>query len=119
MLAIKSVLAEQDHIPVLIFDEIDTGVGGVTASGGQAICNLSRTHQVLCISHLHQIASMADNHFQVRKELTGDRTITIVKPLSREEKVEEIARMLGGSSEIAMKHARELLKKEYRISNIE
>ena len=120
MLAIKSVLAEQDHIPVLIFDEIDTGVGGVLASEvGQAICNLSRTHQVLCISHLHQIASMADNHFQVRKELTGDRTITIVKPLSREEKVEEIARMLGGSSEIAMKHARELLKKEYRISNIE
>jgi DNA repair protein RecN (Recombination protein N) len=105
---------------VLIFDEIDTGVGGVLASEvGQAICNLSRTHQVLCISHLHQIASMADNHFQVRKELTGDRTITIVKPLSREEKVEEIARMLGGSSEIAMKHARELLKKEYRISNIE
>lgn len=111
MLAIKSVLAEQDHIPVLIFDEIDTGVGGVLASEvGRAICQLGQTHQLLCISHLHQIASMADHHFQVRKESTGERTITIVKSLNNDEKVEEIARMLGGSSEIAMKHARELLK---------
>lgn len=112
MLAIKTVIAEQDHIPVLIFDEIDTGIGGVMASEvGHAICNLSHTHQVLCISHLHQIASLADNHFQVRKETNGDRTITTVKHLNEEEKVEEIARMLGGSSEIAMKHARELLKR--------
>jgi len=112
MLAIKTVLAEQDHIPVLIFDEIDTGVGGILASEiGHSICNLSRTHQILCISHLHQIASMADNHFLVRKESSGDRTITIVKPLNNDEKVEEIARMLGGNSEIAMKHARELLKR--------
>lgn len=113
MLAIKSVLAEQDHIPVLIFDEIDTGVGGVLAAEvGRAICQLSRTHQVLCISHLHQIASMADHHFQVRKETTGDRTTTNVKILSANEKVEEIARMLGGNSEIAIKHAMELLKKD-------
>ncbi|HEX2955741.1 MAG TPA: hypothetical protein VHO70_02850, partial [Chitinispirillaceae bacterium] len=112
MLAIKSVLAEQDHIPVLIFDEIDTGVGGVLAAEiGHTMCQLSRTHQVLCISHLHQIASMADHHFQVRKEITGDRTITNVRNLNGNEKVEEIARMLGGSSEIAMKHAMELLKK--------
>ncbi len=111
MLAIKSVLAEHDHIPVLIFDEIDTGVGGVMASEiGRAICQLSRTHQLLCISHLHQIASMADHHFLVHKETASDRTITIVKSLNNDEKVEEIARMLGGSSEITMKHARELLK---------
>lgn len=113
MLAIKSVLAELDNIPVLIFDEIDTGVGGVLAAEvGRAICQLSQTHQVLCISHLHQIASMADHHFQVRKETTGERTTTNVKILSSNEKVEEIARMLGGNSEIAMKHARELLKKD-------
>lgn len=111
MLAIKSVLAEHDHIPVLIFDEIDTGVGGILAGEvGKAMYKLSHTHQVLCISHLHQIASMADNHFLVQKEVIGKRTVTVVKPLSQNEKVEEIARMLGGNSEIALKHARELLK---------
>lgn len=111
MLAIKSVLAEQDHIPVLIFDEIDTGVGGTLASEvGRTMYELSRTHQVLSISHLHQIASMADHHFQVRKDIIGDRTITHVKSLDHKEKITEIARMLGGNSEIAMKHAQELLE---------
>lgn len=111
MLAIKSVLAEQDHIPVLIFDEIDTGVGGVLAAEvGRAMHELSCSHQVFCISHLHQIASMADHHFQVRKVISDQRTITNVKHLTGNEKVEEIARMLGGNSEIALKHAQELLK---------
>lgn len=111
MLAIKNVIAEQDHIPVLIFDEIDTGVGGVLASQvGNSMYQLSKSHQVLCISHLHQIASMADNHYQVRKELLGDRTITNIKLLSHNEKIEELARMMGGGSEIAIKHAQELLQ---------
>ncbi|HEX2958227.1 MAG TPA: hypothetical protein VHO70_15440 [Chitinispirillaceae bacterium] len=115
MLAIKSVLAEQDHIPVLIFDEIDTGVGGILAAEvGRTMYELSKTHQVLSISHLHQIASMADHHFQVRKDITGDRTITNVKYLNHSEKIEEIARMMGGNSEIAMRPAQELLESKNR-----
>lgn len=111
MLAIKSVLAEHDQIPVLIFDEIDTGIGGVLASEvGKAMCHLSRTHQLLCISHLHQIASLSDDHFKVYKETITDRTITRVKKLDKSEKILEVARMLGGDSEISLKHARELVE---------
>lgn len=115
MLAIKSVIAESDDIPVLIFDEIDTGVGGVLAGEvGKAMCRLSRSHQVLCISHLHQIASMADHHFHVYKETVQNRTVTFVKQLETDEKILEIARMLGGDSEISLQHARELLKNKNR-----
>jgi DNA repair protein RecN (Recombination protein N) len=113
MLAIKSVLAENDNISVLIFDEIDTGIGGLLASEvGKAMYHLSETHQVLCISHLHQIASIADNHFLVYKENVDNRTITFVKKLDYEQKVYEISRMMGGNSEISLQHARELLKKK-------
>ena len=69
MLAIKTVLAENDHIPVLIFDEIDTGIGGVLAGEvGKSLYSLSKSHQVLCISHLHQITSLADHHFRYTKK---------------------------------------------------
>jgi DNA repair protein RecN (Recombination protein N) len=112
MLAIKTVMAAHDHIPILIFDEIDSGVGGVLAKEvGKALASLSATHQILCISHLHQIASMADHHYQVYKEAQGRRTVTRVKKLSGQEKVAEIARMLGGESAISKKHAEELLEK--------
>jgi len=112
MLAIKSVLAEKDDIPVLIFDEIDTGIGGVLASSvANALYRLSRSHQVLCISHLHQIASQADTHYRVFKETVDGRTQTRARMLSDEEKVEEIARMLGETSDISRTHARSLLKK--------
>jgi DNA repair protein RecN (Recombination protein N) len=112
MLAVKSILAEHDEIPVLIFDEIDTGIGGVLAGEvAKALYSLSSTHQVLCISHLHQIASAADNHYRVAKRTDGGRTVTEVERLDGERRTLEIARMLGGTgSETAVKHAEELLR---------
>ncbi len=112
MLAVKSILAAHDEIPVLIFDEIDTGIGGVLAGEvAKALYSLSSTHQVLCISHLHQIASVADNHYRVAKRVDGGRTVTEVERLDGEQRTLEIARMLGGAgSEAALKHAEELLK---------
>lgn len=112
MLAVKTILSESDDIPVLIFDEIDTGIGGTVASKvGKTLKELSKNHQVLCISHLHQIASLADYHINVYKEEINGRTITLIKPLSYEERINEIARMLGGDSKIAIQHAKELIKK--------
>ncbi len=112
MLAIKSVMAEHDRIPILIFDEIDTGIGGVLAGNvARALAALSATHQVLCISHLHQIASQADHHFRVYKEQEGGRTVTQVESLPERDRVDEIARMLGGDSAAAREHAKELLGK--------
>jgi len=112
MLAIKTVMSTSDRIPVLIFDEIDTGIGGMLAKKvGQSLRALSKTHQVLCISHLHQIASLADHHFHVYKEASGERTVTRVTKLREHERIEEIARMLGGDSTIAKQHAKELLKR--------
>jgi DNA repair protein RecN (Recombination protein N) len=113
MLAIKTVLSAHDSIPILVFDEIDSGIGGVLAKEvARALAALSATHQVLCISHLHQIASLADHHYHVYKDAQARRTVTMVKKLSDKEKVAEIARMLGGESEISKKHAEELLKKK-------
>jgi DNA repair protein RecN (Recombination protein N) len=112
MLAIKTVLADHDAIPVLIFDEIDTGIGGVLAKEvGASLYRLSKFHQVLCISHLHQIASLADNHFRVYKEVVESRTCSYAQRLTDEQRIAEIARMLGGDSAIARSHAEELLKR--------
>jgi DNA repair protein RecN (Recombination protein N) len=112
MLAIKTVLADHDAIPVLIFDEIDTGIGGVLAKEvGASLYRLSKFHQVLCISHLHQIASLADNHFRVYKEVVESRTCSFAQRLSDDQRIAEIARMLGGDSAIARSHAQELLKR--------
>ena len=112
MLAIKTVMSGHDRIPILIFDEIDTGIGGLLAGNvAKALAALAETHQVLCISHLHQIASLADHHFHVFKEAAKDRTVTRVKQLAEKERVDEIARMLGGESTIARRHAEELLTK--------
>ncbi|MBN2188362.1 MAG: DNA repair protein RecN [Chitinispirillaceae bacterium] len=112
MLAIKTVMSEHDRIPILVFDEIDTGIGGLLAgSVAEALAGLAAGHQVLCISHLHQIASLADCHYHVYKEQRGDRTVTRIRRLSGNERVDEIARMLGGDSAIARRHAAELLTK--------
>jgi DNA repair protein RecN (Recombination protein N) len=97
MLALKSVLAQKDEIPVLVFDEIDAGIGGeVAETVGRKLKNLARSHQILCFTHLQQIASFADSHFKVEKRIKGEETRTIIRPLNREEKIEEIARMISG-----------------------
>ena len=97
MLAVKSVLAEVDQVPVLIFDEIDTGVGGaIAASIGKRLRGLGRYHQVLCITHLPQVASQADHHLCVEKFSVKGRTATKVRPVVGVNREQEIARMLGG-----------------------
>ena len=97
MLALKSVLADVDHVPVLIFDEIDTGVGGaVAAMIGKRLRELGRYHQVLCITHLPQVASQAQHHFSVEKSEVKGRTVTTVRSLTGMSRESEIARMLGG-----------------------
>jgi DNA repair protein RecN (Recombination protein N) len=109
MLALKTAMAGS-HPVAMIFDEIDTGVGGRTAEAlGAKIAQLSLKHQVLCVTHLPQIASMAGRHYEVRKETSGDRTTVEVRPLEGEARVGELARMLGGSEATAAEHARELL----------
>jgi len=114
MLAIKICLDKADKIPILVFDEIDSGIGGTAApSVAEKLLNLSLLHQIFCITHLAPIGSMADTHFLIEKKLVKDRTITIVKKLKDERRIEEINRMLIGekSTEISYKHARELLEK--------
>jgi DNA repair protein RecN (Recombination protein N) len=99
MLALKSVLAEVDQVPVLIFDEIDTGVGGAVAAAiGKRLRNLGRFHQVFCITHLPQVASQAQHHLCVEKSRVKDRTVTTVRSLTGMSRESEIARMLGGET---------------------
>jgi len=99
MLALKTVLAETDRVPVLVFDEIDTGVGGaVAAAMGVRLRTLGAFHQVFCITHLPQVASQAEHHLLVKKEQDNRRTTTSVKPLNGIAREEEIARMLGGET---------------------
>ncbi len=110
MLAIKSVMADVGSVPTLVFDEVDAGIGGETAlTVGKQIKSLAKCRQVLCITHLPQIASLADNQFHISKHEDAGRTVSQVSALSGDERVAEIARMLGARSEAAMQHARELL----------
>jgi DNA repair protein RecN (Recombination protein N) len=111
MLAIKSALAQSDPRPLLVFDELDTGIGGVTANRvGEALKELAGHHQLIVITHLHQVAAQAAQQHRVLKELEGGRTVTRVIPLSAKERVQELARMMGDeSSSATLKHARELL----------
>ena len=98
MLAIKSVLASRDNIPTLIFDEIDTGISGRTAQKvSEKISIISREHQVLLVTHLPQIAAMADTHFEISKSVTDGRTATSVKKLTENEQIKELSRMLSGA----------------------
>ncbi len=97
MLAIKSCLAQEDDIDTLIFDEIDVGISGRTAQKvSERLSVLGRQHQVICISHLPQIAAMADVHFKIEKKITDHKTVTLMERLTDETAIEEIARMLGG-----------------------
>jgi DNA repair protein RecN (Recombination protein N) len=97
-LAIKQVLAAADATPTLVFDEIDTGIGGRSADPiGRSLWTLARRHQVLCVTHLPQIAAHADAHFQIAKRERDGRTITEVTELDREGRIVELGQMLGGS----------------------
>lgn len=111
MLALKSVLGEADSTGLLVFDEVDAGIGGATGFAiGAKLKSLSRTHQIIVVTHLAQVAAFADAHFKVNKKLTGDRAYTEVKPLCDKERIDEVARMLSGSdTEVARQHAEELL----------
>jgi len=112
MLALKTLLSEADKIPILIFDEIDTGIGGeIGLALGKYLKRLSRTKQVLCITHLASIASFADHHLRVEKSTEGGRTTTGVSVVEGEERVREVARMLSGNtvSEASLQHAKELI----------
>lgn len=111
MLALKHVLAREDPIPTLVFDEIDQGIGGRVGSVvGQKLWQLSSTHQVFCVTHLPQLAAFGDMHFRVTKQTSADRTSTHVERLDRPSRIEELAAMLGSLSEISRLSAEELLK---------
>jgi DNA repair protein RecN (Recombination protein N) len=111
MLALKTVLAAQDEIPVLVFDEIDANVGGETAVVvGEKMARLARRRQVICITHLPAVAASASSHFLVAKRTESGRTISEITLLEPAQRVQEIARMLGGQTETARRHAEELLR---------
>ena len=112
MLALKNVLAEQESIGTLVFDEVDTGVSGRAAQKvAEKLAQVSRRKQVLCVTHLPQLAAMADTHFSVEKGESKGRTFTCVVPLNREQRKAELARITGGSqvTEALLESAGELL----------
>ena len=114
MLAIKNAFSEIERAPCVVFDEVDTGVGGQTANMvGQKIKAISKNTQILCITHLPQIASLSDNHIYVDKIVENNKTFTKLKVLSNTERIREIARMLGGNEnfEASMAHAKKLVGK--------
>lgn len=116
MLAIKTVLAENDRIETLIFDEIDSGISGRTAQMvSEKMNELGRSHQIICITHLPQIAAMADTHFLIEKSVENDTTVSHIHELSDEESVQELARMLGGVeiTDKVVENAREMKKMAY------
>ena len=110
MLALKNVLAEQDRIPVLIFDEVDANVGGEIATVvGRKMKEIGEKRQVLCITHLPPVAAQANHHFLVQKVSEKGRTNSIIEALEPKERITEIARMLGGASKAALGHAKSML----------
>ena len=112
MLALKQIHPESD-VPTLVFDEVDSGIGGATSAlVGEKLKRVARGQQVLCITHLPQVAAYADNHFRVEKSVVEGRTVTSVSFLPEEERVAEMARMLGGVkiTEKTMEHAREMIE---------
>jgi DNA repair protein RecN (Recombination protein N) len=117
MLAMKRILAKIGGRQVLIFDEVDSGIGGAIAEVvGRKLKDLSKDHQIICVTHLPQIACFADSHYSVRKEVKGGRTLTRVDRLEKEGIIEEIARMLGGMkiTDKTMAHAKEMIENARR-----
>ncbi|MCB0283613.1 MAG: DNA repair protein RecN, partial [Calditrichaeota bacterium] len=118
MLALKSVLAEKDQVPVLVFDEIDSGISGKVAQiVGKKISDLSRYHQIICITHLPQIAAFADHHLKVDKKTAGNITEVQIKALKFDDQVSELAHLLGGVSvsQQALDNAAQLLSEAAKI----
>lgn len=119
MLAFKSILANYDNIPCLIFDEIDTGISGRTAQiVGEKIKMLSNNHQIICISHLPQIAALADTHFIIEKDILKDKTTTVVRRLNNSERIDELSRLLGGVdlTSTTKQHAEEMLEMSKKLN---
>ena len=113
MLAIKTIIAEKDEIATLIFDEVDTGISGSAASKvGRKLQQLSKTHQVLCITHQAQIAALAEIHLFISKNVSDGRTFTTVRELDFDERKYELSRIIDGNnpSELSLQHAEEMLK---------
>jgi len=118
MLALKTILAEVDKIPTMIFDEIDIGISGKAAQKvGEKLAYISRGHQVICVTHLAQIASMADHHYLIEKISEDNSTRTTVNKLNIDERIKEIARLIGGgeSSETSLKYAEEMINNAKNI----
>jgi DNA repair protein RecN (Recombination protein N) len=112
MLALKTVLAVEDKVPVLVFDEVDANIGGETGKAvGEKMAQIAKQRQVLCITHLPQVAAHASQHYVVDKRVENGRTVSTITRLKEQQRVTELARMLGGQSEAARKHAEELLKR--------
>jgi DNA repair protein RecN (Recombination protein N) len=112
MLALKSIFANKDTVPILVFDEIDVGVSGsIARKVGDAMKGLAASHQILAITHLPQIAGVGKTHLLVEKNVSGKRTVTSVRRISGEERAREVARLLSGDSitDTAMKNAKELI----------
>jgi DNA repair protein RecN (Recombination protein N) len=112
MLALKTVLAEKDQIEVLVFDEIDIGISGRIAEAvGRKLKELSKSHQIICVTHLPQIAGFADKHFSVRKQVQNGETFAFIHELNFEQRIQELAYLLGGEkiTDAVLKNAEELL----------
>ncbi len=111
MLAIKTILSGEEGVETLIFDEIDTGISGITAQmvAGK-LTQIAKSCQVLCITHLAQIACMADSHYLIEKRVVDDRTVTKIRELGEEESIEELARIVGGAqiTDTVLNSAREM-----------
>jgi DNA repair protein RecN (Recombination protein N) len=114
ILALKAILAETDSVETVVFDEVDAGIGGGTAEVvGRKLSELGKHHQIICITHLAQIAKFGKHHFSISKHVADGRTHTVIRPLSKKDRYREIARMLGGEeiTQATLNHARELLEK--------
>jgi DNA repair protein RecN (Recombination protein N) len=112
-LAISVITSKASFTPTLIFDEVDAGIGGAVAETvGKLLHQLGQSHQILCVTHLPQVAAQGNHHLKVSKSQSADKTVSQVLPLGRSERVEEVARMLGGATitDTTRRHARELLE---------
>ena len=121
MLSLKSVFIDKDNTPTIIFDEIDTGISGrIAQCVAEKMYEISNKHQVLCITHLPQIASMSDNHYMVKKYIENEKTFTKIEKINEEKKIEEVAIMLGGVklTENTLTNAREIIELANKKKNI-